>query len=394
MRLLHTLAIVLMVALPSGAALVPTSVPGVNTGPWGAWVTEKAGSGSDYGAETPLALDSKDVPHIATSIACSTCNTYSLVYLSRTLAGWTQETVSPASLQTDHRVRALAIDSHDVPHILASDYPGAAYWTRQPNGSWTKEMIDTSSDPAYSSLKFDSAGRAVAVWPSFETGQLILATRSVAGAWGETPIVQLGSMSKTTLAFGHDGLPRIMGCCLAGDDTAFYLRELADGSFVTESIGEFCIFGGFALDPADQPHYACDDNNGVYWSRSSTGAWTREIIFAGNTFAYSLAVDSRGNPSVTFEYPLGPFGGQGDPIEGPSVAYASKLNGQWYFERPARTTMFALDPELVLDSQGRPHVAYTQIEAIAGIDPAGYEGDSTQWYTTPLLASAPISSPL
>ena len=94
-----------------------------------------------------LALDSKGYPHISYYNQTTRNNVPAqLLYLSWNGTGWERETV--LVLATRDLTTSLAIDSRDVPHIAYCDVAGKSlnYATRSAAGTWTTRTVVKNND--------------------------------------------------------------------------------------------------------------------------------------------------------------------------------------------------------------------------------------------------------
>ena len=88
-----------------------------------------------------LAFDSRGYPHISYYNQTTTDEAQGLMYLSWNGTGWDREIVA-MSANRDFTT-SLAIDSRDVPHIAYSDVANGAliYATRSPSGEWSTQTV-------------------------------------------------------------------------------------------------------------------------------------------------------------------------------------------------------------------------------------------------------------
>jgi hypothetical protein len=108
-----------------------------------------------------LALDSRGYPHISYYNQTTSDTTPSqLYYLSWNGTGWDREAV--AVLSRRDFTTSLAIDARDVPHIAYSDVAGKAlkYATRSPSGNWSTQLVVRPDLIRMPFLALDSSGRA------------------------------------------------------------------------------------------------------------------------------------------------------------------------------------------------------------------------------------------
>lgn len=109
-----------------------------------------------------LALDSRGYPHISYyNQTTSDTSPSQLYYLSWNGTGWDRETV--AVLSNRDFSTSLAIDTRDIPHIAYCDVAGKAliYATRSPSGDWSTQTVVQGPDLLRMPfLALDSSGRA------------------------------------------------------------------------------------------------------------------------------------------------------------------------------------------------------------------------------------------
>ncbi|MCK9581277.1 MAG: hypothetical protein M0Q92_12640 [Methanoregula sp.] len=109
-----------------------------------------------------MALDSRGYPHINYYNQTTTDTIPSQIYyLSWSGTAWDRETVEVLSKRDF--TTSLAIDSRDVPHIAYCDVGAKAlkYATRTPSGVWSEQIVEQGGNTLrMPSLALDSTGRA------------------------------------------------------------------------------------------------------------------------------------------------------------------------------------------------------------------------------------------
>jgi hypothetical protein len=154
----------------------------------------------------------------------------------------------------------------------------------------------------------------------------------------------------TALALDAAGEPWIAHALLDQDDGnrgLLMLSHREGGAWVTQQTQEY-TYGtpSIEVDAAGNVHVLYGSSDGLrYGVWDSAEGWTSEVVDA--TGYGSLRLDAQGNPHVAY---VG-----GSPW---ALRYAEKSGGQWQ-SQPVDALGYPRWPSLVLDFQGRAHIAYT-----------------------------------
>ena len=294
-----------------------------------------------------------------------------LKYAIKYNGSWTTETVDNSGNISPKT--SLALDSSNNPHIIYIDSNGNLKYAVKSSGVWTKETVGSSAD--FASLALDSAGNPHIVYDysyfdsANEIGYCYLkyAVKS-GGSWTTETVDNSGNVGEfATLALDSAGNPHIgyaYDYYNSNDGSDYLYLKYAvksGGSWTTETVDNSgnVDFASITLDSAGNPHigYAYDyynSNNDTYssyleYASKSNGKWTKETVNTNYTSDISLALDSAGNPHISYiDFPDDSY---------PYIMYAVKSNGKWN-ETVISKASDGSDNSLALDSTGNPNISY------------------------------------
>ncbi len=261
------------------------------------------------------------------------------------------------------RDTSLALDSADNPHVSYYDFTNRdlkyARWT---GSTWHLQIVDGTGDVGgYTSLALDSADNPHVSYYDWLNADLKYA-RWTGSAWDLQTVDSEGWV-------GRDA--------------------------------------SLALDNADNPHiiYSDGSNEELKYARWTGSAWDIQTVkgFEGQFGDYgwfesiALALDSGGNPHVSYMYCESLEVPRQPPLEYASIEYARWTDSTWDIRILATSnTCWGHDTSLALDTAGNPHITYYDGNDlqyahwtgdawdIQTVDSAGYYG----WHTSLALDSA------
>lgn len=324
------------------------------------WNTEVIASTGDVGWHASIAIDSQNKPHI--SFADRTIP--ALKYASWTGSSWSIETVDSGMTIAE---TSLALDSGDKPHIgyRASDGFRYAHWT---GSSWFVDIVDTDGMPGLRvSLALDSDDRPHASYYSScgepEPAILRYANKTSA-SWQVTDLQLVGicdGYDYTSIGLDSKDTPHI---AYAGGANDLLYTNWDGDSWNFETVDSHMGTGNFAsiaIDSQDQPHISFWSglDNGLKYAHLAAGFWVTQLLTTDGTGRYtSIALDAEDRPHISY----------GSRQEFPSfdyLFYTHYVGGLWINET-IDTDWVLYETSIALDRCGMPHMAYQA--APSGVD--------------------------
>ncbi len=287
---------------------------------------------------------------------------------------WSIETVKPFGVYFD-----LAVDAAGNPHIVFSNCqawedcdpiaPGQAELTygKRSGGTWTFEPIADHPQGDLLSIIVDGAGTPHIAYKD-STRQMRYGYRD-AGGWQLEDLyheILLRYRASPSLALDAVGEPHIAyiereHIRYAYRDGAIWTNEEVTGSFMDNWSARSPI----AFDGSGTLHVGAwrYNTSAVYFTRGAS-SWTYEALNGAIGWSPWLVLD--GNDAAHFFY------------HGAGLLYATNATGSWVEETVDPQGDNAAD-DLVLDSDGRPHVVYTTSQLVTFEPPWLY--DAQLWYS-------------
>ncbi len=348
-----------------------------------------------------LALDNQGYPHVA----YRNYPDFDLAYVYWTGVNWVDQLVP-----SDPARVSLALDDANHPHIVSSDWDAHtltyAHWNA---GNWYTDTVDMvfadGTSMALDSLGYPHIAYITDSWPQARYAQWD------GGQWLTSTIENSVSTDAwlISLELGTNDIPYVLY------DSGYWTREGESWNL----LGSGCLYCSFSLNQAGEPgkaFYLYNYSDHAYglgyltwnepWevvdeagylnqtidldvdsgkrpfvsyfddaqhrlkiaSETITGWHTSEVLPVLRDYGHALAVDSAGQPHLTFS-------------SGSVISYGHRISDTWVFSDVGLGSYYM---DLVLDSADIPHVSYSHV----GLQHAYWMSDT---WNTDLVA--PSSGP-
>jgi hypothetical protein len=356
----------------------PSSTPAQNSTSWNLQTVSADGAGEPENVESsgilsnsPIAVDSNGVPHVAYMAYTSTV--YVPMSVSTVLpnfveyATWNNVSWSTQTVDIGTQLYSLALDSNDTPGLVWEGLNGLMYATST-GANWTIQNVDPNG-ASFAALAFDSAGNPHIAYDSGATVKYASWTGSIWQIQTVTNLAATAGAGQLYLAFNGSSTPYIL-YGYSPYDNGTELVQLATGKSGGWNIQTIPLpspvggFGNMVLDSKGYPHLISAQTNvnntsvstlfHVSWN--GTG-WTAQKVASNiplqingpdTNYIGSLALDARNNPHITY-------------TSNGYVMYASWTGKSWniQFVQTAAGYIGATEPGfLALDSGGDPHISF------------------------------------
>ena len=284
-----------------------------------------------------LVMDGQDKAHIV----FSALGDGKLTYVRESENGW--ESIPVAKNGIDP---GLALDGAERPHVIYTSLGRQVYATLV--GSNWEEMI--LQEGWYNTLILDKAGAAHVVslkpdlnYATNSSGQWLVSTLAVPESVGFQNALDLDSA----------GVPHILYHNTSTEE--LLLSSGGANGWQTELVAQVSPDGldvEIAVDARDRIHIAYVDGvkDRLVVGLRKAGGWSLDPISAGGHHL-SLAVGSDNRPQLILV--------QEETAQNARVVYWSIQGGDWLSEAVSEPDSGILDARLALDSENRPHVAYS-----------------------------------
>jgi len=374
----------LSVVVPSGAATGPVVVTvgsrSSNSLPFTVHSGHRPVSGivdsiGLIGRHSSLALDSADRPRIA----YSDDTMQKVKYSAWDGTAWVIETIDYYRMNSDV---SLALSGDGTPHV---SYPihthpakGLRYAKRGPAG-WAIEEVDPSEHAGtHNSLALTVSGDPRIAQFRGGVGGGLFFSESGAGSWTTTRVLPvpagytLGQDCSLALDSGDDPgivfFERHTGAGAIPGSVKYAWRSAGTWNVQTVEAMTFRNHPGtcIALDAANNPrvgysYHGPSPPSELRYAKKVGGSWSVETVVAGITCGCSLALDQGGNPAISYYR-------TDNPNNKVLVEYATWDGTGWSFNAvsswsmPATEVNFFPKTSLALDSRGKAHVSYEDLE--------------------------------
>jgi hypothetical protein len=284
--------------------------------------------------------------------------------------------------------RGLRVDAAGNPRIV---YGGTSlYYAWHDGVEWQYEIADSSIGVGYeASLALDADGNPHVVYLDFDNYDIKYAYRDSSG-W-HNAIVDTAGGNYTSIALDESGCGHVSYVSSSGltyayqDDTGWYTRTVDSQ---TTSSGFWDGINSLALDEDGFPHIAYYDfidagyeGNLRYTYQDATGWYAQTVDASGRVGNHpSLALDSEGRPHISYR-----------DIDHQSLKYARLEATGWYSTTVYDNATVCYFTSLELDNQDHPHIVYNSDE-LEELRYASFDGSDWISQTVP-IAGNPACSP-
>jgi hypothetical protein len=299
-----------------------------------------------------LALSVRFVTPTTPSIASTLLPDASIGSLPLPSHFWLTKRITAPSQSANMSDRSLVLDDNDNPHIVYGS--NSVYYSWYDGIGWHREIVDDiyHSSGRHASLALDHEGVPHIAYVQDISGNNALryATRQ-GNEWFHLSLDSAESIQYSAIAVDSQGYPHI--AYSAHDESVRYVYQTAEG-WVNGAIGEvdYVYALSFALDENDEAHIGYITAYGqLRYAVSAGDQWQIETITTiGPATLYqigiSVVIDSQGRPAIAYQ------SGQG-------LYFTTQTAGEWPTEE--------IDPDnkmlrlsLALDGADVPHIVYTK----------------------------------
>jgi len=357
--ILSVLAVALLTLptiLVAPSAALPNGQPS-----WGPWRTERVEANGGSLTHTGLAFGPGDVPHII--YPGKSGGLGATWYAYRSGLQWErvylEERGSPGSIAVDGLGRA---------HMVYRGLSGFRYATYH-QGALAFETVEPGVTTAGMKIQLDSAGVPHVAYSTW-TETLRYGYRDPStGAWLLETVLQIPQGdANSLLGFDLDsaGRPHIAYDVRSNTNPGvWYVTRTAAGTWVSEKLGPDCEYSAsLALDSLDRPHIVCshEDRGLIYATRSATGGpWTYERVDPGfrHSMEPDIVLDRQDRPHIAYAHGYNP-GWPDDPTGPGQLHYATRsATSGWAVELVDPVGQYnGIGPSIALDAWGLPHISY------------------------------------
>ncbi len=268
--------------------------------PFAGWLTFTVDDSGDVGGYTSLDLDSANHAHIV----YKDYENLDLKYARWDGSNWNIEVIDN-DIEWNGGQNGLVLDGAEQPHVAYCVGDAGYYYLKYAyfdGSSWHKETVNTSYGIGrYPSLVLDSSGNPHIACQNEINNDLIYATKN--GSNWQMETVDNGYV------YGHTSI---------------------------------------ALDSSDNPHIAYNCS-GLMYAYNNGSQWQTEMVDSKGIWT-SIQVDSSQNPCISYDY--------GNPEY--DLRFARKTGPNWDIQTVDEEGSVGSYTSLDLDSQGRPHISYTE----------------------------------
>jgi hypothetical protein len=356
----HMAMAISIVMVSSNPAFVPELEDANNPGGW--IVEEVAGLGvpkpywtQHVADRTSIALDSKELPHIA----YRNVETGEINYSNKDSSGnWHTETVVGADVGGG--VAALALDSKDNPVICYRNLTHVSDWLScafSEISDWRYETVDpTHMAGIQLSLTMDDQDRPHLAY-SIVGGDTKYAWWN-GKTWNITVIrvVAKGLTGSVSLDLDNNNTPYVALSAISGPERGLWMYRQEGMTWVKEFVDYMHSPGvlyGMFLDESDLPHLVVLDyarRLPLYWFNDGDG-WRFRYVDTDVMATYgSFHLDAHGIPHVAYY-----DSGESD------LRYAHLENGSWKVEVVDSDGLVGFLPSIIADSDDVPHISYIDL---------------------------------
>jgi hypothetical protein len=330
---------------------------------WLGWNIETVDSTSEINS-TSLALDPNGNPHISYNASSDSSGLLKYAMWSPR-SGWSI-TVVDDTWPGIGKFSSLAMDSNGYPHIIYcayTDYLKTALYLKHaewhPGTGWISNIVDRLSVEVTTSLALDSEGNPHISYNS--SGVLKYAKWTPQSGWSIENVDSNIKYGTTSLALDSSDKPHIAynGKYAKRRNIPSWVIETVQQVPGNASVGSSLL----ALDSNDYPNIcsmvflpSADNPSFIDYAKFNGSVWLKGGILGGACGIHSLALDSTGNPHVTYMKDSSPVPGATGIALLNYAGWNSDV-GHWTSLIVDSTTGEAKS-SMDLDSNDNPHISY------------------------------------
>ena len=250
---------------------------------------------------------------------------------------------------------SLVLDNADAPHIC---FPHGSlfYLTRDDSLEWQAEELEYPGTVRHTSLALDGEG-SPHIAHGIDWGYILAYAYRSGSVW-EIDILESGNNTGwfVSLKLDADDNPHI-SYARKGPHLLMYafMDDTDDWSFqVIDSLSDECQSTSLALSGEGVPHISYNAGNEVRYTYWTGSQWHIETVDACDSGSFgwgtSIALDSEDQPHIAYCL-----------VDEDYLMYASRSGTDWQYELVDTLPDYYFyrgDPDLVLDTLDRPHIAY------------------------------------
>jgi hypothetical protein len=350
--LLSLLLVTFCSAVPTHAALS-----------WNIQTVDEYACSSGYGTASPIAIDSKNITHIAYTEYTSLDHPWRAVYASWNGSSWDKQTVAE-----DTFVQCLALDANDNPHILYFDPPDHLEYASWTGTSWTVQNTGIQGNSF--ALALDPSGSPHIAYTEGDVKYASFTGKN----WNKQTLDSGTELISLSIAVDSNNKPYILYSPSAYADFNLTVSIRAiNVKVATYQNSSWNIqtvllppptgdIGNIVVDSEGYPHFICTQHHYVssedktilstiLYASWDGDAWETQVV-ARDVVLQSLGqlvLDANDNPHFTYLTP---------GSEGKTKSFFTSWTGEAWDIQMAETelgqTAFG---SLALDANGNPHIS-------------------------------------
>jgi len=250
---------------------------------------------------------------------------------------------------------SLVLDTADTPHIC---FPrgNLLYLTRDDSLQWQSEELEFPGTERHNSLALGAEGSPHIAF-SIDYGYILAYAYRLGSMWN-IEILESGNNTGwfVSLKLDTDDNPHISYARRSPDLLMYASMDVTSGwSFqVIDSLSDECNNTSLALSEDGVPHISYNAGNEVHYTYWTGSGWHIETLDACDSGSFgwgtSIALDSDDQPHIAY-----------CQADEDYLMYASWDGSDWQYELVDTLPSYILrrgDPDIVLDTLGRPHIVY------------------------------------
>jgi hypothetical protein len=353
------------------------TVPVQATSSWNIQTIDEYACSSGYGTACPIAIDSKNITHIAYTAYTSVGHPWRAVY-----ASWNGSTWNKQTLAEDSFVQCLALDANDNPHILYFDPPDHLEYASWTGTSWTVQ--NTGIQGTSFALALDPSGS-----PHIAYTEGDVKYASISGkTWNSQTLDSGTELISLSIAVDSNNKPYILysPSSYADFNLTVGIRAVnvkvatyQNSSWNIQAVplppptGDI---GNIVVDSEGYPHFICTQHHYVssedktvlstiLYASWDGDAWETQVVVRDVVLQSlgQLVLDANDNPHFTYLTPAS---------EGKTKSFYTSWTGKaWDIQMAETEQGQTACGSLALDANGNPHISC--------------RGASRMRYTTTLL---------